>query len=191
MLNIIVLGAPGAGKGTQSKLIADKYGLCHIATGDLIREEIASGSELGKLAASLIDHGNMVPDEVAIDMLIAKLNRNETQNGYVFDGFPRNLQQAHFFSQFAQNNLFKLHRVIYLEADKDLLTTRLLNRGKILNRPDDRSEEIINLRFQLYNQKTYPVISYYLEQNICSIVQSNQSVNNVFTSICEIIDTFD
>jgi len=163
MLNIVLFGPPGAGKGTQSQYLIDKYSLVHLSTGDLLRAEITAGTALGLKAKSLMDNGQLVPDEVVIGMIDNKLKSNTAANGFIFDGFPRTTPQAE-------------------------LTKRLLERGKTSGRADDQNEELIRNRVKEYNTKTAPVADYYAKQHKYSPIVGIGSIDEIFANICKVVD---
>ena len=188
MLNIILSGAPGSGKGTQSAFIANKYGVQHLSTGDVLRAEIASGSELGKQIDAIISKGNLVPDELmygVIDNYIANLP--EGCKGTIFDGYPRTVAQAE-----ALTGLLKKYNMdaimIDLMVDEQLLIQRLIERGKVSGRADDNLNTIRH-RIAVYHQQTEPIAHYYLHNGNYFTVNGNHSMADVFLQIMRIIDT--
>lgn len=164
MLNLVLFGPPGAGKGTQSEKLIDKYKLVHLSTGDLLRSEIKAGTELGLKAKSLMDQGLLVPDEVVIGMIDNKLKENKEAAGFIFDGFPRTVKQAEALDTLLVENGTSISAMVALEVEAEELTRRLLERGKTSGRPDDQNEELIRKRVQEYNDKTLPVANYYQSQ---------------------------
>lgn len=165
MLNIVLFGPPGAGKGTQSKQLIDTYQLIHCSTGDLLRSEIANQTELGQRAKSIMDRGELVPDEVVVEMIDSMLNRHADARGFIFDGFPRTTAQAEALDQLLASRNEAISGMIALEVADDELKNRLLERGKNSGRPDDANPEIIENRIRVYNDQTAPVKSYYAQQN--------------------------
>lgn len=164
MINLVLFGKPGAGKGTQAGLLKEKYNLKHISTGDVFRYNIKNGTALGKLAKSYIDRGDLVPDEVTIDMLKDEVEKNPEAAGFIFDGFPRTAAQAEALDNFLESKDMRVDATIALEADDDILVARLLERGKESGRSDDQDETKIRNRFDEYNQKTAPLKAYYEKQ---------------------------
>ena len=161
MLNIVIFGAPGSGKGTQSELIAEKYQLVHLSTGDMLREEIAHGTEVGKIADALISKGNLAPDDLIIQMIEHKINlHKENCNGFIFDGFPRTVAQAKALDELLAKHGKKLTLMIDLHVDEHLLIDRLLKRGLTSGRADDNLE-VIKKRLEVYHQVTLPVLDFY------------------------------
>ncbi|MEL7269268.1 MAG: adenylate kinase [Bacteroidota bacterium] len=164
MINLVLFGKPGAGKGTQAGFLKEKYNLKHISTGDVFRYNIKNGTELGTLAKSYIDRGDLVPDEVTINMLKDEVEKNPEAAGFIFDGFPRTAAQAQALDNFLETKDMKVNATIALEADDDILVSRLLERGKESGRSDDQDESKIRNRFDEYNEKTAPLREYYEEQ---------------------------
>lgn len=186
--NVVIFGAPGSGKGTQSEFIADKYGLKHLSTGDLLRSELQTRSELGKNIESYIKEGNLVPDELIIDMLGCVLDKEKNTSGYIFDGFPRTTEQAKALKKMLKAREMKISVVIDLEVDDEELITRLLNRGLTSGRSDDNYETIQH-RIQVYNTKTAPVKDYYRKEGLAVEIQGKGELKEIFTRICNTIDT--
>lgn len=188
MINLVLFGPPGAGKGTQSANIIEKYQLVHLSTGDLLRSEIKAGSELGLKAKSLMDQGILVPDEVVIGMIENKLKSNTDANGFIFDGFPRTVNQAvaldHLLGQYQE----KINMMIALKVPDEELLQRLLERGKSSGRPDDQNEELIARRIGEYNSKTAPVAEFYQAQGKYYDVNGVGSIDEIFEAICGILD---
>ncbi|HEX5743668.1 MAG TPA: adenylate kinase [Flavobacteriaceae bacterium] len=164
MKNIVLFGPPGAGKGTQAEFLKNIFNLIHISTGDVFRQNIQNQTKLGKLAKSYMDAGNLVPDEVTIDMLKAEVEKNSTAKGFIFDGFPRTESQAKALDLFLNEKGETINGMIALEVEEDILVTRLLERGKISGRPDDQDEEKIRNRFNEYHTKTAILKEYYAAQ---------------------------
>ena len=175
MKNIVLFGPPGAGKGTQAELLKGKYNLVHISTGDVFRFNIKNQTELGVLAKTYMDKGDLVPDEVTINMLEAEVDKNVDANGFIFDGFPRTEAQAGALDTFLETKNMKVNATIALEAEDDILVKRLLERGQTSGRTDDQDEEKIRNRFDEYNQKTAPLRDYYQGQ------QKFHSINGIGT----------
>ena len=187
MLNIVIFGAPGSGKGTQSELTAKKYGLKHVSTGELLRSEIKAGSELGKIADSYISFGNLVPDEIMIGVLEDLIKKNLDQKGFVLDGFPRTLPQGIALDQKLQKNGVGISAVFSLEVDEEELINRLLNRGRYSGRSDE-NRQTIESRLQVYHQQTEPVKEYYANQNKLTYIKGKGSISDIFKSIEQVID---
>lgn len=190
MLNIVLFGPPGAGKGTQAEKLIDHYSLVHISTGDLLRSEIANATDLGKKAKEYIDKGLLVPDEVVIGMIESKLNSGTNVNGYIFDGFPRTIKQAEELDKLLERRKEKIDLVISLEVEKEELIKRLLNRGKISGRSDDQNLETIENRINVYNKETAPLIEYYKKQGKYRGINGIGLIDEIFNNICKVIDEY-
>ena len=161
MINIVLFGKPGAGKGTQAEFLKSKYQLFHISTGDLFRHHISNKTDLGMLAQSYMDKGDLVPDQVTIDMLKDAVETHSEAKGFIFDGFPRTSKQAEALDTFLSEKSMQISATVALEADDDVLVERLVNRGKTSGRVDDQDEEKIRNRFEEYNNKTSPLRDFY------------------------------
>ena len=190
MINIVLFGKPGAGKGTQAEFLKEKYNLTHLSTGDIFRYNIKNETDLGKLAKSFMDKGDLVPDEVTIKMLQDTVEKNPDTKGFLFDGFPRTLAQAEALDAFLATKNWKITATIALEADDEILIKRLLERGKTSGRVDDQDEEKIRNRYQEYNEKTAPLMDFYNNQNkfypvdgIGSIAEITQRLSAVIESL--------
>jgi len=190
MLNLVLFGPPGAGKGTQSQLLIEKYGLIHLSTGDLLRSEIAQGTELGLEAKKLMDQGVLVPDAVVIGMISHKLDANKDAKGFIFDGFPRTVAQAEALDQLLESKNAPISGMIALEVSDDELERRLLLRGKDSGRPDDANPEVIRKRIKEYNDKTAPVAGFYKQQNKFTSINGIGTVDEIFAAICAVIDRY-
>jgi len=165
MLNIVLFGPPGAGKGTQSENLIRKYGLVHLSTGDIFRANIKGQTELGILAKSFMDKGELVPDHVTISMLEQEVHKHSNPEGFIFDGFPRTSAQANALDAFLAKKHTTVHAMLALEVSEEELRERLLNRAKTSGRADDANVEVIQKRIDVYNRETAPVASYYKNQN--------------------------
>ena len=165
MLNLVLFGPPGAGKGTQSNLLIEKYNLVHLSTGDILRGEIAEGTKLGVEAKTLMDKGDLVPDQVVIGMISSKLDNNPHANGFIFDGFPRTTAQATALDNLLKEKNTSISSMISLKVENDELIKRLLERGKDSGRADDQNKDIIANRINEYNNKTAPLKYFYGSQN--------------------------
>ncbi len=164
MLNLVLFGPPGAGKGTQAEYLIRAYKLTHLSTGDLLRSEIAEGTALGKEAKAFMDKGELVPDAVVIGMIKSKLENKGDSNGFIFDGFPRTVEQAKALDELLNANETPISAMLSLEVEKQELIDRLLGRGKISGRADDQDVSVIENRINVYNQKTAPLVNYYENQ---------------------------
>ena len=189
MVNIVLFGPPGAGKGTQSESIIAKYGLKHISTGDLFRKHLGEGTELGKKAQSYMDNGKLVPDEVVIGMVDETINEHKDAPGFIFDGFPRTVAQAEALDELLAGHKTDIACMIELDVPFDELKRRLLNRGKTSGRADDQNEEKINVRIQEYLNKTVPVAEFYAGQNKNCKITGVGSIESIFENIEKAIDT--
>jgi len=190
MLNLVLFGPPGAGKGTQSQKLIEKYQLVHLSTGDILRSEIANGTELGLEAKKLMDQGILVPDEVVIGMISNKLDSNKDANGFIFDGFPRTVAQAEALDALMISKNTAISGMIALDVDSEELQKRLLLRGKDSGRPDDANPDIIRRRIEEYNNKTAPVANFYKAQGKYYSVNGIGSVDEIFTEISKVVDGF-
>lgn len=165
MLNIVIFGAPGSGKGTNSALLVEAFKLDHISTGDVLRAEIKNGTELGKIAQGYIDHGNLIPDELMIDILAHKYDSFKDSKGVIFDGFPRTIAQAEALKKMLNERGEKISGMINIEVDEELLMARLLRRASIEGRADD-NEETIKKRFAVYHSQTAPLIEWFKAEGV-------------------------
>lgn len=188
MLNIVLFGPPGAGKGTQSEKLIAKYNLVHLSTGDIFRANIKDETELGKLAKTYMDAGNLVPDEVTINMLAAELDKSPSANGFIFDGFPRTQAQATALDSLLLSKNTSITSMLALEVAEDELKKRLLIRGKDSGRADDQNPEIIQNRINEYNQKTMPVKDFYAAQNKYKGINGIGEIDEIFALLCNDIE---
>lgn len=188
MLNLVLFGPPGAGKGTQSEKLIAKYQLVHLSTGDILRNEIKNQTTLGLEAKKLMDAGVLVPDEVVIGMIGNKLEENKSAKGFIFDGFPRTTAQAEALDKLLAGNNTAVSMMLALEVDNEELTKRLLLRGKDSGRADDSNESIIRNRINEYNNKTAPLKQYYTAQNKFHAVNGIGSIDEIFAALCSLID---
>lgn len=188
MINLVLFGPPGAGKGTQSEKIIRKYGLIHLSTGDLLRAEIAAGTTLGLEAKKLMDQGILVPDEVVIGMIENKIKENLSAPGFIFDGFPRTVAQAQALDTLLAKFDLTITNMIALEVNEEVLTNRLLERGKTSGRPDDQNESLIRKRVQEYTEKTAPVANHYKAQNKFNGINGIGEIETIFNEIVAILE---
>ena len=188
MTNLVLFGKPGAGKGTQAAFLKDKYNLVHISTGDIFRYNIKNQTKLGKLAQSYMDKGDLVPDEVTIQMLQEEVEKNPNAEGFIFDGFPRTIAQAEALDAFLTSKGMRIHGTLALEADDEVLIKRLLERGKVSGRTDDQDEEKIRNRFTEYNEKTAPLIAFYQAQGKYHPINGIGTIEEITTRLSETID---
>lgn len=187
-LNIVLFGPPGAGKGTQSEKIIDRYNLAHISTGDLFRKHLVAGSELGIEAQAYMDNGKLVPDDVVIGMVEDKITSTTNTNGFIFDGFPRTVPQAKALDELLRTIDGSIALMLSLEVPEVELKKRLKNRARISGRTDDQDEEKIQTRIEEYREKTLPVATYYDGQGKLVKIDGVGSIKKIFGSICEILD---
>ncbi len=188
MLNIVLFGPPGAGKGTQSQKLIAHYHLVHLSTGDLLRAQITQGTELGLRAKKLMDEGLLVPDEVVIGMIDSALNDNRQAAGFIFDGFPRTVPQAESLDRLLAQHETRVSCMIALEVGEEELVKRLLERGKTSNRPDDQDESKIRRRVNVYNTETAQVAGYYANQHKFHALNGIGQIDVIFNQICGLID---
>lgn len=188
MLNLVLFGPPGAGKGTQSERIIQKYRLVHLSTGDLLRSQIAAGTALGLRAKQLMDQGLLVPDDVVIGMIESKLRDNQDATGFIFDGFPRTVRQAEALDELLSQHRTSITLMVALMVDDEELTRRLLLRGQTSGRPDDQNEELIRRRVTEYNEKTTPVASYYADQQKLATIDGIGDIETIFDLITQQIE---
>ena len=188
MINIVLFGKPGAGKGTQAEFLKEKYNLVHLSTGDIFRHNIKNGTELGKLAKSIIDRGDLVPDEITTNMLRDSIDNNPDAQGFLFDGYPRTIAQAEALDAILSAKGTENTATIALEADDEILVQRLLERGKTSGRADDQDEGKIRNRYDEYNQKTAPLMDYYKKQGKFHAVNGIGSIEEITVRLSAVID---
>ena len=188
MLNIILFGPPGAGKGTQSENIIEKYDLIHISTGDLFRKHMGEGTKLGVLAQEYIDEGNLVPDELVIRMVEFKIKSESKAKGFLFDGFPRTVAQAIALDAMLDARDLPINIMLALVVNDDEIKMRLRLRGKTSGRADDQNDERINNRIRIYKKETIPVADYYNKQSKYKGINGVGRINEIFNDICMSID---
>ncbi|MDD2438030.1 MAG: adenylate kinase [Massilibacteroides sp.] len=186
MLNIVIFGAPGSGKGTQSELIIKEYGLDHISTGDVLRAEIKGKTELGKIASGYIEKGQLVPDDLIIDMLAKVLDSKENSKGVIFDGFPRTIAQAKALKKMLNDRNTDVSVMLNLQVNEEELIKRLLERGKVSGRSDDNLETIKS-RLDVYHKQTAPLADYYIGEKKHVEIKGIGSIEEIFRRIKEAI----
>ena len=189
MINLILFGKPGSGKGTQAEFVKKKYELIHISTGEVFRYNISQKTDLGILAKSYMEKGDLVPDNVTIQMLEAEVNKTPNANGFIFDGFPRTTLQAEMLDEFLKNKKLKISMTIALEVDENILIDRLISRGKDSDRADDQDRSKIQNRFEEYNKKTSTLINYYRSQNKFFEIQGTGEISEISERIFNVIDS--
>lgn len=187
MKNIVIFGAPGSGKGTQSDKMIDKYGLDHISTGDVLRSEIKKGSELGKTAAGYIDNGQLIPDELMVSILASVYDSFVDSKGVIFDGFPRTIPQAEALKKMLNERGDKVAAMIELDVPEDELMKRLILRGQLSGRADD-NEETIKKRLVVYHSQTQPLIEWYKNEGVHYHINGLGELDKIFEDICQVID---
>lgn len=187
MKNIVIFGAPGSGKGTQSDKLIEKYGLNHISTGDVLRAEIKKGTELGKMAASYINKGNLIPDDLMVSILASVYDSFGDHKGVIFDGFPRTIPQAEALKKMLDERGDRVAAMIELDVPEDELMKRLILRGQQSGRADD-NEETIKKRLVVYHSQTQPLIEWYKNEGIHYHIDGLGDLDRIFTDICEVMD---
>ena len=190
MLNLILFGKPGSGKGTQASLIKNKYNLVHISTGDVFRKNMSNKTDLGMLAKGYMEKGELVPDEVTVNMLKEELEDHLPCEGFIFDGFPRTSYQAEKLDALLTKYSLNIHLTIALDVDNQTLIKRLLNRGKSSGRADDQSEDKINKRLQEYDKKTKPLIEFYTKQNKYKSINGIGEMDDITARIVNLLDNY-
>lgn len=189
MLNLVLFGPPGAGKGTQAEYLVKSYQLIHLSTGDLLRSELAAKTGLGIEAKKYMDKGELVPDEIVIGMIKNKIASTDNAKGFIFDGFPRTVEQAKALDSVLNENNIPISGMLSLEVEKEELVKRLLNRGKDSGRADDQDEAVIENRIKTYHEKTSPLIDYYKEQNKHYGINGMGSIEDIAGRLKAAVDT--
>ena len=187
MLNVVIFGAPGSGKGTQSERIVEKFGINHISTGDVLRAEIKNGTELGKTAKGYIDQGQLIPDELMIDILASVFDSFKDSKGVIFDGFPRTIAQAGALKQMLADRGQAVSVMLDLDVPEEELMTRLIKRGQESGRADDK-EETIKKRLLVYHSQTAPLIDWYKNEGVYKHIQGLGTMDGIFADICKAIE---
>ena len=180
MVNFLIFGPPGSGKGTQSVKLAGKFNLSHLSTGDMLRAEIAAGTTLGKRMSSIMSRGELVPDEVVIEMIAAKIDNTRGCAGFLFDGFPRTVAQTAALERMLNERKMKIDSMLVLEVDHDELVKRLIARAELSGRPEDKNPDVIENRIDVYRGKTEPIINYCRERGIYQPVNGMGSIEDIF-----------
>lgn len=188
MFNVILFGPPGSGKGTQSEKLIDRYGLVHLSTGNLLREEIMNKTHLGLEAKKYMDSGQLVPDAVVIGMIRSAIKNNPNAEGFLFDGFPRTVAQSEALDELLAENHAEINAVLALEVSEKELIGRLLNRGKTSGRSDDVNEQVIRARITEYENKTSPVANYYDQFDKVVRLKGEGDVDTIFDALCNEIE---
>jgi adenylate kinase len=188
MINVLMFGPPGSGKGTQSVTLAEKYNLLHLSTGDMLRAELAANTDLGRKMAAIMASGELVPDEVVIDMIANKIDATTGKAGFIFDGFPRTVQQAEALQSMLEKRKMQIDMMLVLEVGDAELTDRMKKRALISGRADDADEAVINNRIAVYRAKTEPVIEYGRSAGVCHQVDGVGSIEDIFGRLCNHIE---
>ncbi|HOB85519.1 MAG TPA: adenylate kinase [Bacteroidales bacterium] len=183
MVNFLIFGPPGSGKGTQSVKLAEKFNLAHLSTGDMLRAEIAAGTELGKKMSSIMSKGELVPDEVVIEMIAHKIDGTKDRAGFLFDGFPRTVAQTSALEKMLNERNMKIDSMLVLEVDHDELVKRLIARADLSGRPDDKDPAVIENRIDVYKDKTEPIINYCRERGIYQPVNGMGNIDDIFARL--------
>ncbi|MDR3297728.1 MAG: adenylate kinase [Prevotellaceae bacterium] len=187
-MNIVLFGAPGAGKGTQAAMLVKKYKLVHLSTGDMLRSEIARNTPLGKVAQQLIDRGQLVSDSVVCQLIAEQVAQHKQAEGFIFDGFPRTIAQAEMLDCTLREHHLHVDALLALDTPEDELVRRLLERGKLSGRTDDQDECVIRNRIVVYHEKTAPLVAHYKAQGKHVAVNGVGDVDKIFVQLCEAID---
>jgi adenylate kinase len=187
-LNVLLIGPPGAGKGTQGERLAQRLSLAHIATGDLLRAEVRAGTQLGRAAADIMRRGELVPDEVIIAMVLPRITEAAQGDGYLLDGFPRTLQQSEEVRRLADTDLVAPHAVFYLDVPRDELVRRILARAEVDGRSDD-NERTVQTRLQVFDDATQPLVEHYRERGILRVVDADRDADAVTADLIAVLET--
>jgi adenylate kinase len=190
MVNFLIFGPPGSGKGTQSVKLAEKFNLMHLSTGDMLRAEIAAGTDLGKKMSSIMSKGELVPDEVVIEMIASKIDGTRNRAGFLFDGFPRTVAQTIALEKMLNDRGMKIDSLLVLDVDHDELVKRLILRADQSGRPDDRDPAVIENRIGVYREKTEPIIDYCRQRGIFLPVNGVGSIDDIFDRLCDSIKKY-
>ncbi len=190
MVNFLIFGPPGSGKGTQSVKLAEKFNLLHLSTGDMLRAEIAAGTEIGKKMSAIMAKGELVPDEVVIDMIASKIDSAKGYAGFLYDGFPRTIAQTIALEKMLNDRGMKIDCMLVLEVDHDELVKRLLLRAEQAGRPDDRDPSVIENRIDVYREKTEPIINYCKEKGIYRPVNGVGSIDDIFQRLSQVMSKY-
>jgi len=180
MVNFLIFGPPGSGKGTQSVRLAEKFNLTHLSTGDMLRAEIAAGTELGNRMSSIMSKGELVPDEVVIELIARKIDSTKGTAGFLFDGFPRTVEQTIALEEMLEERMMRINSMLVLEVEHDELVQRLVLRAEQSSRPDDRDPSVIENRIDVYKAKTEPIIDYCRQRGIYQPVDGMGSIEDIF-----------
>jgi adenylate kinase len=185
MVNFLIFGPPGSGKGTQSVRLAEKFNLIHLSTGDMLRAEIAAGTELGKKMSLIMSKGELVPDEVVIEMIAHKIDSSKGSAGFLFDGFPRTVAQTISLEKMLNQRGMKIDQMLVLDVDHDELVKRLIARAELSGRPDDKDPAVIENRIDVYKQKTEPIINYCSKKGLYQPVNGMGTIDDIFKRLTD------
>ena len=185
MVNFLIFGPPGSGKGTQSVRLAEKFNLLHLSTGDMLRAEIAAGTELGKKMSLIMSKGELVPDEVVIEMIAHKIDNSKGSAGFLFDGFPRTVAQTVSLEKMLNERGMKIDQMLVLDVDHDELVKRLIARAELSGRPDDKDPAVIENRIDVYKEKTEPIINYCSQKGLYQPVNGMGTIDDIFKRLSD------
>jgi adenylate kinase len=185
MVNFLIFGPPGSGKGTQSVKLAEKFNLLHLSTGDMLRAEISAGTELGKKMSLIMSKGELVPDEVVIEMIAHKIDNSKGSAGFLFDGFPRTVAQTVSLEKMLNDRGMKIDQMLVLDVDHDELVKRLIARAELSGRPDDKDPAVIENRIDVYKEKTEPIINYCNQKGLYQPVNGMGSIDDIFKRLSD------
>ncbi len=190
MVNFLIFGPPGSGKGTQSVRLAEKFHLVHLSTGDMLRAEITAGTELGKKMGTIMSKGELVPDEIVIEMIAAKIDKTKGSAGFLFDGFPRTVSQTIELEKMLGVRGMKIDLMLVLEVEHDELVSRLVARAELSGRPDDKDPVVIENRINVYKSKTEPIINYCREKRLYQPVNGMGTIDDIFIRLSDYMKKF-
>ncbi len=190
MVNFLIFGPPGSGKGTQSVRLAGKFNLAHLSTGDMLRAEIAAGTDLGKRMSSIMSKGELVPDDVVIEMIASRIDAAIGKEGFLFDGFPRTVEQTVALEKMLNKRKMKIDSMLVLDVDHDELVKRLIARAELSGRPDDKDPAVIENRIDVYKAKTEPIIEYCREKGIYKPINGMGTIEEIFTRLSNYMKKF-
>jgi len=185
MVNFLIFGPPGSGKGTQSVKLAEKFNLLHLSTGDMLRAEITAGTELGKKMSLIMSKGELVPDEVVIEMIAHKIDNSKGSEGFLFDGFPRTVAQTVSLEKMLNDRGMKIDQMLVLDVDHDELVKRLIARAELSGRPDDKDPAVIENRIDVYKEKTEPIINYCNQKGLYQPVNGMGTIDDIFKRLSD------
>jgi adenylate kinase len=190
MVNFLIFGPPGSGKGTQSVRLAEKFNLVHLSTGDMLRAEITAGTDLGKKMSSIMATGELVPDEVVIEMIAAKIDKTKDSAGFLFDGFPRTVGQTIELEKMLGERGMKIDLMLVLDVEHDELVKRLISRAELSGRPDDKDTVVVENRISVYKSKTEPIINYCREKRLYQPVNGMGTIDDIFIRLSDYMKKF-